>query len=343
MPRFDVRAAFTLVELLVVIAIIGILVGLLLPAVQAAREAARRMSCQNNIKQVILACHNYESAMKQLPPAWTKPAMTGDGWSAQARILPFLEAISLAQAIDFSGGYKGSKIRVDGIDRPIASYRVPTYLCPSETNDRLRTGANGEAIHYPISYAYSAGKWFVYDSENRNGQNVGEGMFTPDRGRKFRDCLDGLANTLAFAEVKAWSPYLRDSAITGNMTTPSMESQICGYGGSLKTQTKHTEWVDGRVHQTGFTTTFTPNKKIICLNNLGNEYDVDFTNFREGKSATSPVPRTYAAVTSRSYHTGGVTVALLDGSVRFITDSIDRDLWQGMSTRNGREVIAVPE
>lgn len=343
MPRFAVRAAFTLVELLVVIAIIGILVGLLLPAVQAAREAARRMSCQNNIKQVILACHNYESAMKQLPPAWTKPAMTGDGWSAQARILPFLEAISLAQAIDFSGGYKGSKIRVDGIDRPIASYRVPTYLCPSETNDRLRTGANGEAIHYPISYAYSAGKWFVYDSENRNGQNVGEGMFTPDRGRKFRDCLDGLANTLAFAEVKAWSPYLRDSAITGNMTTPSIESQICGYGGSLKTQTGHTEWVDGRVHQTGFTTTFTPNKKIICLNNLGNDYDVDFTNFREGKSATSPVPRTYAAVTSRSYHTGGVTVALLDGSVRFITDSIDRDLWQGMSTRNGREVIAVPE
>ena len=106
MPRFAARSAFTLVELLVVIAIIGILVGLLLPAVQAAREAARSMSCQNNIKQVILSCHNYESAMKQLPPAWTKPNMTGDGWSAQARILPFVEAISLADAIEYSGGYK---------------------------------------------------------------------------------------------------------------------------------------------------------------------------------------------------------------------------------------------
>lgn len=207
--------------------------------------------------------------------------------------------------------------------------------------DRLRTGDNGEAIHYPINYAYSAGKWFVYDSENRNGQNVGEGMFTAGRGRKLRDCLDGLSQTLAFAEVKAWSPYIRDSAITGNMAMPNIESQICGYGGSLKTQTGHTEWVDGRVHQSGFTTTFTPNKKILCLNNQGNDYDVDFTNFREGKNAASPVPRTYAAVTARSYHTGGVTVALLDGSVRFVTDSIDRDLWQGMSTRNGREVIMI--
>ncbi len=332
------RAAFTLVELLVVIAIIGILIGLLLPAVQAAREAARRMSCQNNIKQVVLATHNYEAATKQLPAAWTKPARTGDGWSAQARILPYIEAISLADAIDFDAGYGAATIQVNGIDIPIASYRVPTYLCPSEINDVQRVGNNGPE-HYPLSYAYNAGTWFVYDA---NDQRVGEGMFTAGRGRKFRDCLDGLSNTLAFAEVKAWTPYYRDAGVAGNLVMPETESDICALGGSFKQDTGHTEWVDGRVHQSGFTTTFTPNKRVLC-NVSGIEYDVDFTNFREGRTAAAPIPRTYGAVTSRSYHGGGVNVAMLDGSVRFVTDSIERDLWQHLSTRNGHEVVQVPE
>ena len=337
--RATTRAAFTLVELLVVIAIIGILVGLMLPAVQNAREAARRMSCQNNIKQVVLAVHNYESATKELPAAWTKPALSGDGWSAQARILPFIEAISLADAIDFAAGYGQATIKVDGVDIPIASYRVPTYLCPSEVNDVQRFGTNGPE-HYPLNYGYNAGRWFVFDA---NDQTVGDGIFTAGRGRKFRDCLDGLSNTLAFAEVKAWTPYYRDAGIAGNLPIPAVESDICAMGGSFKQDTGHTEWVDGRVHQSGFTTTFTPNKKILCKDVTGIEYDVDFTNFREGRTASAPIPRTYAAVTARSYHVGGVNVALLDGSVRFVTDSIDRDLWQQLSTRDGHEVVKVPQ
>jgi prepilin-type N-terminal cleavage/methylation domain-containing protein len=332
------RNAFTLVELLVVIAIIGILVGLLLPAVQNAREAARRMSCQNNIKQITLAVHNYESTMKVLPAAWAKPAQSGDGWSAQARILPYIEAISLAEAIDFAAGYKLATIHVEGVDVPIASYRVPTYLCPSEINDHQRLGTNGPE-HYPLNYGYNAGRWFVYDA---NDQSIGEGMFTAGRALKFRACLDGLSNTLAFAEVKASTPYYRDIGIAGVMPMPTVESDVCALGGSLKTETGHTEWVDGRVHQSGFTTTFSPNKRILC-NDSGIDYDVDFTNFREGKTATSPIPRTYGAVTARSYHVGGVVVSMLDGSVRFVTDSIDRDLWQHLSTRAGREVVQVPE
>ncbi len=333
------RNAFTLVELLVVIAIIGILVGLLLPAVQAAREAARRMSCQNNLKQVMLAVHNYESATKRLPAAWTKPYVSGDGWSAQARILPFIEAVSLASAINFADGYGAATITVDGNAIPVSSYRVPTYLCPSEINDIERlSGSTPE--HYPLSYAYNAGPWFVYDANNRK---VGRGMFTAGRFLRFRDCMDGLSNTLAFAEVKAWTPYYRDAGVAGSLPEPISENEICAYGGTFKLETGHTEWVDGRVHQSGFTTTFSPNKKILC-NVGGIDYDVDWTNFREGKTSTaSPVPRTYAAVTSRSYHVGGVNVALLDGSIRLITDSIELQLWRDLSTRDGREVVAVPE
>lgn len=330
------RTGFTLVELLVVIAIIGIMVGLMLPAVQAAREAARRMSCQNNLHQVILAVHNYESTVKRLPAAWSRPSQSGDGWSLQARILPNVEALGLAEGVDYAVGYKLATIRVAGERLPISSFRVPTYLCPSETNDRVRIDDNGVPEHYPLSYAYSAGPWMVY---NPNNQRPGEGAFQSGRSSRFRDVLDGLSNTLAFSEVKAWTPYFRDLGQEGSMEMPEVASEICQLGGSFKTETGHTEWVDGRVHQSGFTTTFPPNHKVLCERN-GIEYDVDFTNMREGKNSNAV---TYAAVTSRSHHPGGVNTALLDGSIRFINDSIDRQLWQDLSTRAGREVAAVPE
>lgn len=332
------RAGFTLVELLVVIAIIGILVGLLLPAVQAAREAARRMSCQNNMKQIGLAIHNYESATKQLPAAWLKPSASGDGWSAQAALLPYIEAIALASAIDYGAGYGVATIWIDGVEIPVSSFRVPTYLCPSEPNDIQRLGTTGPE-HYPLSYGMNAGTWFVYDA---NDNTAGEGMFTAGRATRFRDCLDGLSNTLAAAELKAWTPYFRDLGTTGDIPMPIDPDEICMLGGSFKPDTGHTEWVDGRAHQTSFTTTFSPNRRILCTQ-AGVEYDVDFTNFREGRtSTTSPIPKTYAAVTSRSYHTGGVNVTMLDGSVQFITDSIELDLWQALSTRKGKEVVALP-
>ena len=318
------------------IAIIGILIGLFLPAVQAARAAARRMSCQNNMHQVILAVHNYESTTKRLPPAWIQPAQSSDGWSAQARLLPYIEALSLAEAVDFSAGYKDATLVVDGQRYRVASFRVPPYLCPSEVNDQGRVDSNGQPYHFPLSYAYNAGPWFVMDP---NTQLTGDGTFLPNRMTRFRDVLDGLSNTLAFAEVKAANPYLRDAEIQGDLAIPADPSEICSLGGSFKMNTGHTEWVDGRTHQTGFTTTFTPNHKVLC-DQGGIEYDVDFTNIREGKNTTA---KTYAAVTSRSHHTGGVTVAMMDGAVRFVSDSVELQIWRDMSTRAGHEVVTVPD
>lgn len=330
------RSAFTLVELLVVIAIIGIMVGLLLPAVQAAREAARRMSCTNNMKQMILAVHNYESATKRLPPSWTRPAKTGDGWSTQARILPYIENVALASAIDFAAGYGQARITVDGERIKVSSFRVPVYLCPSDVLDAPRTDDNGDPYHYPLSYGYNAGPWLVF---NPNNNNPGPGSFKAGKESRFRDVLDGLSNTLGFGEVKSWTPYYRDAEVDGTIPVPTEPFEICSLGGSFKQDTGHTEWVDGRVHQSGFTTTFSPNRKVICEIS-GIEYDLDFTNIREGKDTTA---LTQAAVTSRSYHQGGVNVTMLDGSVRFVTDSIDLDLWRGLSTRAGNETVTVPE
>ena len=335
MQRRKLRFGFTLIELLVVIAIIGVLIGLLLPAVQAARAAARRMSCQNNLHQTILAVHNYQSANRRLPPTWIKPSMSDDGWSAQARILPYVEAMGVASGVDFSDGYKGSDIYINGQFQRLSSFRVPTYLCPSEVNDVVRVSGSVKE-HYPLNYMTNAGPWFVYDPSDKT---VGEGSFFVGRASRFRDVLDGLSNTLAFAEVKAWNPYYREAGLPGDVPMPTEPDEICLMGGTFKPDTGHTEWTDGRVHQTSFTTTFSPNRKILCEES-GITYDVDFTNMREGKSLTE---RTYAAVTARSYHASGVNVALMDGSVRFVNDAIELQLWQDISTRAGHEQVEVPE
>lgn len=106
-------------------------------------------------------------------------------------------------------------------------------------------------------------------------------------------------------------------------------------GPHLMQNTGHTEWVDGRAHQAGFTTVFTPNTKVICEQG-GQSYDVDWTNQQEGKSLTTP---TYAAVTSRSYHPDIVNVALMDGSVRTVSNHINLQTWRALATRSGQEVI----
>lgn len=107
-------------------------------------------------------------------------------------------------------------------------------------------------------------------------------------------------------------------------------------GIELQKNTGHSEWVDGRSHQSGFTSTFGPNTKAPCEQS-GQVFDVDWTSQREGASQTTP---TYAAITARSSHSGGVTVGLMDGSARFATDATQLALWQALSTRNGAEPVS---
>jgi len=310
---------------LVVIAIIGILVALLLPAIQAAREAARRMSCQNNLKQIALAMDNYRSTYRVFPPSCALPSSRiGDSWSAQARILPFVEQESLNDEIDFTQNYDATP--------QVKVLRISTFLCPSEVNDKVRNDSSGSPIHYPLSYGVNMGEWFVYDPNSNSG---GDGTFSPNSFHGHSDILDGSSNTLCAAEVKAYTAYYRDSASVPG-TIPADATSLCG-GVNFKSNSGHTEWVDGRVHQTGFTTVFTPNHKVECVES-GKTYDVNWTSYREGKTPGPPTGNpTYAAVTSRSYHSGIVNAALMDGSVQAIADNIQLDVWRALSTRAGGE------
>ncbi len=324
------RFAFTLIELLVVIAIIGVLVGLLLPAVQAAREAARRMSCSNNVKQITLAMHNYHDTFRQFPSGGLyKSDQTSSAWSLQACLLPQMEQDNLQDLIDWDIPYTEQT--------EVAQVRVPTYLCPSEPNDQRRPDpqpSDPNFAHFPLNYAVNMGEWFVYDPVSRRG---GTGLVYPTSQTTFASLLDGASNTLAFAEVKAYTPYLRDglNPTPLGVATPTDPAAVVLYGGSFKTDSGHTEWVDARVHQTGFTTTFGPNTPMIHTN-AGTQYDVDFNSSREGRTITTP---TYASVTARSYHVGGVETGFADGSVHFITSSIDLTIWKSLGTRANHEVI----
>lgn len=316
------RAAFTLVELLVVIAIIGVLVSLLLPAVQAAREAARRMSCQNNLKQLGLALHNHESARSHLPSMGDYVNGGTVYWSMPARLLPYVEQGNLHDLIDFSLPIAAQP--------HIARVRVPFLLCPSEVNDRERPDGP-TFVHYPLNYGANAGLWHIMQPP----RGMGEGVFVVNRVTRFADITDGTSNTLAMAEVKAFTPYLRDGGNPGGAApVPVSPLEIAAYGGEFKMDSGHTEWVDARTHQTGFTWTFPPNTKVPYENG-GKVYDIDFNSMREGRSTTLP---TYAVVTSRSYHSGGVNVMLMDGSVRFTSQTISQLAWRALGSRNGGEV-----
>lgn len=334
---YERRRGFTLIELLVVIAIIGALIALLLPAVQSAREAARRMQCANNLKQLGLAMFNYESVNGSLPPSIVIAAngsggFWSNGWSVNGRLLPYLEQNSAFNATNFSLAYSNPA------NTTIGQLTINGFICPSEVQPQPKPSG---ASQYGVSnYNWNMGDWYVWGGLNA-GSAGNRGAFGVNRSRRLAEFIDGLSNTLLSAEVKTYQAVLTKcnlSTVAEPLAIPSpladpyavipeYKSGSC----TLKT-TGHAEWVDGAALETGFTTAWPPNKAI-----LGGTTNVDVDLVGVGEKSGGP---TYAAITSRSYHPGGVNAMFGDGSVRFIKSSITGVTWRALGSVQSGEVIS---
>lgn len=331
------RRAFTLIELLVVIAIIGILIALLLPAVQSVREAARRTACLNNVRQIVLSAQGYAAVLHKFPPSFEiehGEVLTGNNgsWSIHGRLLPFCEQANAYTQIDLNVAWDSQT------ETGVPTLRVPLYQCPSEVNDTVRL-KNNQPWVYPQNYGFNFGTWLIYDPEDANRR--GDGPFYVNSRVRPVDVRDGQSNTLCISEVKAFTSYIRNTDDPGPVA-PDQADAFSGFNGQLKLgtdlhkNTGHTEWCDGRVHHSGFTTVFTPNT-FVPYEHDGNTYDIDFNSVQEGKKSDQA---TYAAITSRSNHAGGlVSTGFLDGSTRTISDIIDLKVWRDLGTIAGGEII----
>jgi prepilin-type N-terminal cleavage/methylation domain len=344
--------AFTLVELLVVIAIIGILIALLLPAVQAAREAARRMQCTNYQKQIALAAHNHESTRKVFPAALLGEISSGYtfpsgaflqvpyvwSWSALAELSPFLEQASVYNTMDLRQPlYDPSSHQFTTANREAVGTTIKTFLCPSDSQQQATASAYGVTNPGSTNYAFCAGTGEAYGSAPLGSLWNTNGPFMAGKKFSLSAITDGTSNTVMLSESTL------GTGIEGTSTDPKDYRTNYAYAGSVTTLTESAcasalqwnmdyrhgySWTTGEYRCASYNHFYVPNAK---------NYDC-IANNSDYSSQTGGTP--FGLRAARSWHTGGVNVALLDGSVHFVSDSVALSTWRAYATRSGGEAVS---
>ena len=304
------RRGFTLIELLVVIAIIAILIALLLPAVQQAREAARRTQCKNNMKQIVLAMHNYHETHSTLPFGWNTH---GTGWHSM--ILPYIDQATMYNGLSFreSGpGNWGS----GGVNEVIVSNLIAAFRCPTMPIAEHVASNSGIPSRVPASYRGNAGNESSSDDNStilppwtKSLEDLNQnGIFYACSRVKFRDILDGTSNTLMITEASTDPNFVKDGQgmDVWYMGSPQIDRCRCdgGTGG-----TEFSEFVSSAVAQI--------NARFVAPTTHGRLMELAIG----------------------SYHVGGVQVGLCDGSVRFLSENLDQGVHEALSTRSDGEIV----
>ncbi|MEM7812097.1 MAG: DUF1559 domain-containing protein [Planctomycetota bacterium] len=347
---------FTLIELLVVIAIIAVIVALLLPAVQQAREAARRTSCKNNLKQIGLALHNYESTHGMFPPGvinFDKP------YSPHAHLIAFLEQTAVYDGLvdfdhaPFPAGFVPDPNWVNNI--PANEERIATFHCPSDSGVAPAVSFTppyaGPYEFGGTNYVASSGSGTVNqgwladiaveeDLPNQVFDGGADGAFVQNDGIELRQITDGLSNTVVFSESlkgtgTGVAGRVADSFVTLIAFIPPWVSEsdcAAAFPPATWTGDRGGMWLGARYADTLYNHHYPPNADAPdCVN-----------SFRGG-----------GWVAARSRHPGGVQVALADGSVRFVSESIesiavdefavedvtDIGVWQALANRSDGRVL----
>ncbi len=344
------QRGFTLIELLVVIAIIGVLIALLLPAVQSAREAARRSQCSNNLKQMGLGLHNYHQAINTFPMGNARavvepgnpPTFTNWGtFSAHAMMLPYLEQDQTFDAANFDWNvWYGTGAQVNAT---IWNLEISTFICPSDSNagkDHLNS--------YHGSFGTGMDPWATETN----------GIFAPRfTAYGIRDITDGTSQTICYVEALTGDTQRlnrRHRKMASGVGFPGDQNAFLGIfdarqnldlinqaaqnciniidGGSPGgNSNRGLRWQTGSPGLTLTSIIFPPNSNLhqfsACRLDCAPTCGTDFGHL----------------FTQSSAHPGGVNVLFGDGSVRFVKDSVEQNVWMSLATRDSEEVISADE